>query len=308
MSITIPRKIIAVFGNNYLNDNGKDEVRFLCPKCIERKGTPDTKGHLYVNTKSFIFHCYRCDYSGRIGRIKVDDSLIFDEDCSHEVSELISSVSEILNPSDTDYKFKIPIDKVTMSSSATDYLLSRGFTYDQMNYYDLRVGNLNQEFGRIIIPNKVDRLVYTDMYAARSYIGQEPKYHNPFDVKKSSIVFNLHRIKENSPVILVEGPLTAIAAGYHAVASFGKSLSRDQASQIISKHPSVIYVNYDYGAEEYTDKACRLFRSLSKEVKIMKTLMKDDRDAADLSKEEYVDCLKNSVEYNQTLSDLESII
>ena len=111
-------------------------------------------------------------------------------------------------------------------------MLNRGFTMEQLLYYDLRVGTLDMEFGRVIIPNQVSKLIYRDFYAARSFIGQEPKYHNPFGINKSQIVFNLHRIKENDTIILVEGPLTAIAAGYHAVASLAKALSAEQASQL----------------------------------------------------------------------------
>lgn len=305
----VPSRIISAFGYNYkgFNSSGK-EVIYYCPECINRKGTPDKSGHLFVNVDSYKFFCVRCGYSGRIGKnLQLSQSKVYDEERDKDVESVIKEFKVISEDRDQ-FRLKIPIDKVTTSRSATEYLLKRGFTYDQMNYYDMRVGNLSQMFGRIVIPNRVQRLVYTDTFSARTFIDQKPKYLNPSDIKKSEIVFNLHRIKEGSPIILVEGALTAVAAGYHAVASLGKYLSRSQASQIVKKHPSVIYINYDYGAEEMSHDACKLLYSLDPSITIKEVLMKDDRDAADLSREEYVCCLERAVDYKPLLDDMINLI
>lgn len=310
MQYNIPYRIIATFGYDYVGLNrSKTEVIYKCPECINRAGTPDTSGHLFVNLKSQKFHCVRCDYAGKINNsIKLSKSRQYDEDQDKNLEETIKELNSVIVDSPCQFNLKIPIDKVTTSPTATQYLLDRGFTYEQMKYYDMRVGNLSQEFGRIVIPNQVSHLVYTDMYSARTYIDQTPKYHNPFDVKKSEVVFNLHRIKEGSPIILVEGALTAVAAGYHAVASLGKILSRSQASQILKKNPSVIYVNYDFGAERSSKEACELLYRLNPNVKIKEVLMKDDRDAADLSKEEYVKCLSSAVDYRPIFDSMVRLV
>lgn len=310
MKYSIPYRIIAAFGYDYVGVNRrKTEVIYKCPECINRVGTPDTSGHLFVNLKSYKFHCVRCDYAGKINNsIKLSKSRQYDEDQDKDLEETIKEFNSVIVDNYDQFSLKIPIDKVTTSPTATQYLLDRGFTYDQMKYYDMRVGNLSQEFGRIVIPNQVSHLVYTDTYSARSYIGQTPKYHNPYNIKKSEIVFNLHRIKEGSPIILVEGALTAVAAGYHAVASLGKILSKSQASQIIKKNPSIIYVNYDFGAEENSKEACRLLYYLNSNIKIKEVLMKDDRDAADLSRDEYVKCLSGAVEYRPIFDSMVNLI
>lgn len=306
LGVSVPYKILAVFGPNPMRGNGKDEVRYYCPKCIERKGTPDRKGKLYVNVNNLKFNCFRCGYKGQIGKIKVNPDKIYDEEKEVEESQLISQLSSVISAPDQ-FSLKIPIEKVTDNLNATQYLLNRGFTYDQMKYYDMRTGNLNCEFGRIIIPNQVNRLVYTDFYSARTYIDQVPKYHNP-GKEKSKVVFNLHRIKEHTPIIVVEGALTAIAAGYHAVATLGKTMTRDQASKIISKHPSVIYLNYDYGAEKNSEDACKLLYSMAPEIPVMEILMPDDRDAADLSHEEYAKRISSATKFDPLLRELVSVI
>lgn len=308
---SVPYRILAYFGPNYIrpkNENS-DEIRYLCPRCLERKGTPDRSGHLFVNVVSCKFYCVRCGYAGVVSKdLKVEESKIYDEDREKDIEKTIHEFASVLDKETDTFKLKIPIDKVTTSQTATQYLLDRGFTYDQMEYYDLRVGNRTQEFGRIVIPNRVKKVVYTDTYSARTYIGQTPKYHNPFDVKKSEIVFNLHRIKEKTPIILVEGALTAIAAGYHAVASLGKVLSRSQASQIVAKHPSVVFVNYDHGAEKELIDACRLLHQIDPSIRLQMVFMEDERDAADLTHDDYARCLERSKEYVPLISDVEKIL
>ncbi len=304
LGITVPYKILAVFGPNPMRGNGKDEIRYYCPKCIERKGTPDHKGKLYVNVNNLKFNCFRCGYKGQLREVKVDDNKVYEEEKTIDRSDLIEKLSSVISSPST-FNLKIPIEKVTENQTATQYLLDRGFTYEQMKYYDMRVGNINNEFGRIIIPNQVSKLVYTDFYSARTYINQVPKYHNP-GKEKSKIVFNLHRIKEGSPIIVVEGALTAVAAGYHAVATLGKTMTKDQASLIIMKHPSVIFLNYDFGAEKNSEDACKLLYSMAPDIPIMEVLMPDDRDAADLSHKEYTERLANATKFDPLLRKLTS--
>ena len=307
LKVKIPYQVSAKFGSNPVGDNGDSELIYHCPYCVGRKGTPDTKGKLYVNTKSFKFHCFRCGYSGVISRTNINHDKVYEPDIEElDTDKFIKSISSALETEK--YPLKIPIDKIFTNDTAVEYLLNRGFTEQQMKYYDLRVGNFNQEFGRIIIPNQVYKEVYVDTYSARSFIGQEPKYHNPKGINKKFVVFNLHRIEKYDTIILVEGALTAIAAGYHAVASLGKTLSIEQASQIAQKKPKRIYVNYDYGAEEESHKACELLYSLIPDTPIYEVLMPDDRDAADLSKEEYAEQLNKAILYQPLLNIISTII
>lgn len=303
--ISVPYKIIAAFGTPVW-DNGKDEVAFLCPECINRRGTPDIKGKLYVNTKTLKFHCFRCEYRGSLNKVQVDSNKVYEEDLSFENEELIKNISSLDTDQDK-FELKIPIEKVEESDSAMSYLYQRGFTLDQTRYYDMRVGNVNQEFGRIIIPNEVKRLVYTDFYSARSFIGQNPKYHNP-GKEKSKIVFNLHRIEEGSPIIVVEGALTAVAAGKNAVATLGKSMTPYQASAILSKKPRAVFINYDYGAEDFALNACKILYGINSSIPIFNVKMKDERDAADMSKDEYLSCLSKAEKFDEIHDNIIEII
>lgn len=305
VSIPVPYQIVSSFGEP-IGDNGKDEVIYYCPECLNRRGKPDRDGKFYVNTKTLRYHCFKCDYKGSISRnTKYDDSRIYDDTRDSDL-ELLAKEAYAIDNADK-FPLKIPIDKIFTSERATQYLIDRGFTEEQMSYYDLRVGNLDMNFGRIVIPNEVNKIVYTDYYSARTFIDQKRKYLNPSS-QKSSIVFNLHRIQEGSPIIVVEGALTAIAAGHNAVATLGKTMTRMQAAKIASKRPSIVYINYDYGAEEYSRQACQLMKRLLPDTPVFEVLMKDEKDAADLSHEEYAACLKRAVEYKPLYDDIESLL
>ncbi len=306
VGVIVPYQVLATFGHNVIRGNGKDEVRYNCPECLKRRGKPDLDGKLYVNVKSLKFHCFKCGYAGVISKEAVSDQKYYHETVDSSLKEIADEVNSIDNKS-TDFSLKIPRESVLSNKNAVRYLLKRGFTKQQMEYYDMRSGNLNQEFGRIVIPNEVDHRVYTDFYSARTYIDQIPKYHNP-GKQKSKIVFNLFRQKEGEPIIIVEGALTAVAAGYHAVATLGKTMTKYQASAIAKKKPSKIYVNYDYGAEQNSHDACKVLKSVLPETPIYEVFMPDERDAADLSRDEYVERLNSAKLYNPVISDILSLI
>jgi DNA primase len=308
--VNVPHKIIKKFGNDYVEagSSSHKELRLYCPMCSVRKGTPDRKRKLYVNPVTLNFICFRCGYSGNVNRDYKSDSYDYEEDMNYEASSLIKDIQSVINSGDYAEDLVIPIEPVEEGRYAKEYLTNRGFTVDQMRYYDMRLGNSRKEFGRIIIPNKVDKLVYTDFYSARTFIDEIPKYHNPSVRKKSEIVFNLHRISDGDTVILVEGALTAVAAGHNAVASLGKTLSVSQASQIASKHPKKIYVNYDYGTLSESNNACSLLQSMLPDTEIIQVIMSTDKDAADLSRDEYAEILNNSRAYNSVIKEMEELI
>lgn len=306
--VFVPYKIIATFGQDYMRGNGKDEIRYHCPMCVSRRGKPDKQGKLYINIHSLKFNCFLCGYSGEVGKdVFIDQNRYYERTLDQDVEYLLKNFEEMQNQEDSKYKLRIPLRKIFDNNTATEYLIKRGFEESKLEYYDLRVGDTNYMFGRIIIPNEVKFLTKTDYFTGRSFIDQKPKYKNP-TTEKSDIVFNLFRVEEGRPIIVTEGPLTAIAAGYQAVATLGKTMTRSQASQILKKKPSRVYVNYDYGAESWSKRACYLLSQISPETEIYEVLMKDERDAADLTHSEYAECLRNAVRYNPLYDKISNII
>lgn len=48
-----------------MGQRSKDISKYNCPFCEERKGSPDRSGHLRINLKMGVYHCFRCNASMR---------------------------------------------------------------------------------------------------------------------------------------------------------------------------------------------------------------------------------------------------
>ena len=230
------------FGTDY-KEASHGEITFNCPFCLSKRGKADDDHKLYVNTKSLKFHCFKCGSSGRLKKLQ-------------NISEVYGVYEKLLafgrakediptSDEDEDNMFYVPVTPITKGTVAYDYCLKRGITEELIRYYDIRLG-VGDLAGRIVIPNNVFGMCWTDMYSARTIIDQIPKYKNPTGAKKNTLVFNLKSIKDNQDkVIIVEGVITAICGGKDCVATYGCHPSDDQLNQIISRKPKSIYCCLD---------------------------------------------------------------
>lgn len=141
---------------------------------------------------------------------------------------------------------------------AYKYMKDRGFTDEEMQRWDLKVGRAYEDpktkrrivnwSGRVIFPFHEDgEVVYM---VGRSYVGREPKYYNPPGGGK--FVFNIDSVR--GECILCEGIISAIAAervtGIPSVAALGKTLTNFQLAKIAARCTK-IYVCLD-GTDDVT--------------------------------------------------------
>ena len=267
------------FGDDYKSAT-HNEITFNCPFCMKKRGKADTDHKLYVNTKSLKFHCFKCGTSGRLKKLVNTES-------AYGVYEKLlkfGQTTAVSEDDDTeDNMFYFPVTQIIPGTVAYDYCLKRGITEDLIKYYDIRLG-IDELFGRIVIPNNVYGSCWTDMYSARSMIGQIPKYKNPTGAKKNTLVFNLKSIKpDQEKVIIVEGVITAICGGKDCVATYGCHPSDDQLNQIISRTPKSIYCCLD-GDEAGQSGMKALLEYLSNHYKgkLYYVTMPKDQDACDM--------------------------
>lgn len=296
--------------------NGSLEYRYNCPFCIDNRGDPDTKGHLYVNNKKGVYHCYRC---GASGSIKEDKSGYSNVELVDN-TEIIKQLSDIVNDTKlSEYSMVVPRKKAYTDQTAREYLNNRGLSDEMIDKYDIRVGGIfSNLLGYVVIPNQVRNLVMTDMYCARSFVGSTPKYRNPSGALAGSSVYNLHRIDQDvDQLIVCEGAFDAISAEIMcspSVALYGKDCSETKLNKILSKRPKSIVVNLDLDAAnkayELADRIKK--RDSSIEVKIL--LIKEEglKDASDfLSKGQssrYRELVNNAQIYNPIISGLIDIL
>ena len=316
--------IIQRFGvDNLVGKSGKDEYIYRCPFCQDNGKTPDLKGKLYVNNKLLKYHCFRC---GKAGSLIVNPKDIELYTPTPSNSELINRLEEqvgisigITTSEDNTVKlnYEIPRFYPMPGSQEYNYLKSRGISDYLIKRYDIRIGSVVSKYAyRVIIPNRViqkdEYSDLTDMFVAR-YIFDIPedeegrelvqRYLNPFGNNRRKVVFNLHRIKDNQPIIVTEGCFTAISAGLNAVATYGKLVTNIQLNQILAKKPSRLYINLDPDAY-YSDtlKLCSRINRLVPDLPLYIVRFKKEdgehADASDISKEKYFYYLRNARLYN----------
>lgn len=280
--------IINKFGNDYII-NGS-EYRYNCPFCLSRRGKADTDKKLYVNSESGLFHCFKCSANGTLGVKKKSSSDVYEE-----IRKYLSKNDS--DDEDEDNTFYVPNTKLQKETLAYEYCLSRNITEDKIEYYDIRLG-LNDLYGRIVIPNQVfgDTEIWTDMYSARSYTNQIPKYKNPKGANKSGIVFNLHRIEKGCDVIYgVEGVITAICAGKEAVAFYGCSPSNAQIRAVASKQPKEFYAildNDEAGRAHIVELAQKMSALI--DGKVFVVYLPTGIDASDLGEEKFKEYVREN--------------
>jgi DNA primase len=127
------------------------------------------------------------------------------------------------------------------------YLNERGLSNEVAQTFGVGVfpGRGSME-GRCVIPihNANGDLV---AYAGRAIDGTEPRYKFPVGFHKSLELFNLHRVKEDLSVVLVEGffdCMRVAQAGFPCVALMGSTMSKTQ-EELLAEYFGHIIVMLD---------------------------------------------------------------
>jgi len=196
------------------------EIRQNCWMCPVKGSTPDTGGHLYINTVKNVYHCKRCDARGVW------------EPGAFPVEQWVRTK--------TDYSF---VDLYRWDKK-TPYL--KGNTYhNKVKEYTL--ARLPEE---IVLertkwsPQIVNRVffpVYSEgkvaMWQGRSIDDSKPRYLSHGNV--SHYLYNLEYTTDDW-CTLCEGPFDALASP-NGVALFGKSISEVQSMILTSKFKTIYW-------------------------------------------------------------------
>lgn len=289
---------IEKFGKDYI-ESGTSEITYNCPFCLQRRGKADDDHKLWCNVESGKWHCFKCDAKGRLSKLLPESS-------DGVYGDIISMFSEHTGDStaEEDSLFYLPNLPVESGTLAHEYCQKRGITNSDIEFYNIRLGT-GRLFGRVVFPNVIytESKCWTDMYSARTYIGQEPKYLNPEYCHKTNSVFNIHNQNEGSDLIVVEGVVTAIAAGRNAVAVYGCHPSEAQLQQILLKHPKSIIccLDGDSAGREPNRKMAEMFVK-STDAKVYLVTMPEEEDAASMGREKYLEYVeRNRVLYSQSV-------
>lgn len=288
--------IINRFGTDYKRSNS--DLMYKCPFCLSRRGKADNDYKLYVSiNKPIKFHCFKCNAKGRLSNyVSISNDSVY--------KSILDLTQEEEEDSDSDdyNMFYLPNKSIVKGTLAHEYLIKRGISDDLINYYDIRMG-IDNLFGRIVVPNIVygkDRS-WTDMYSARSYTNQDPKYRNPEGCRKTNAVFNLHNQRKGGRVYVVEGAITSICAGKDSICVYGSSPSDEQISMIANFGFKEIYCVLDNdpsGRKGNVMLSEKLSNLVNSDITVYTSHLPEGIDAADVGEEKFKKIVEeNKVEY-----------
>ena len=130
---------------------------------------------------------------------------------------------------------------------AHPYLNERGLTEETTKTFGVGFfSGKGSMHDRIVIPihNSKGELV---AYAGRAIDGSEPRYKFPSGFHKSLELYNLHRVREEISIVLVEGffdCMKVMQAGFPSVALMGSTMSNAQ-EELIREHFAHVVVMLD---------------------------------------------------------------
>ena len=217
-----------------LTTRSKDEFRFNCPFC------GDDSFHLYVNCKKGVYHCFKCETSGRTnfrtGDLEVlrVTTLSPKQPIANEPIKLPNAHPDLITP------------------VAMKYLVRRGVIEEDVERWRIYCAHPTSKYcGRLIIPYNPIR-GYCSYFVARAYTGLPwPKYLNPPGSRdilfcgpnyQSGEAPRFEAYWDLDTIILVEGPFDCIKASRHgpSAALLGKDLKEVQRRVLISAFSRVV--------------------------------------------------------------------
>lgn len=190
----------------------------------------DTSGHVEVDTKKHLWHCFRCGRGGVV------------------INNLLRTGSSAsLRQIRPDIPDPESFYSVAETSKGWEYLMGRGFSATIIEALDPHRGP-DKWMVYFPIRNREGRTVYQ---VGRSfYRGVKQRWWYPSGSPgKSHYLWGMHRAQENTELVLVEGIFDAVWDS-NRIAIFGKSLSDTQLDLLRSLRPTSITIALDGDAYE----------------------------------------------------------
>lgn len=276
-----------------VSSNGKD-IAYNCRQCTSRgEARPDTKRRFYIcvdraNPKNFgSYICFRCGFKGKWRRDDLDLSY-----------RIRPRRLEIAAPTRMAEPLKLPDDYGPLSTNrlANDYVLARGISEADVAYYGIGSGE-----SRVIFPD-YDAAGDLCYWVGRAYDDRSPKYKNcrAAQAERTKQLYNLGRTQKAGlkVLILCEGPISAIAAGRNAIASYGKHLTEKQVDILRNSCADRIYLALDPDAKRETATLARKLVGYIKDVYLVS--MPRGEDPASLGRENFLSCVGSSIKYSSS--------
>lgn len=216
----------------------------------------DTKPSFRVNVEKKVFHCFGCDAKGNVLDFVVRKEGVTIKKAADLVSQWFSvgkgetaSPSRDLSPSESLNRAEtVPPEPVELNKPLTftlkvepdhPYLRQRGIKPDLAQHFGIGFCNRGLMKDRIVIPihdTEGQLVAYAGRWVAGDLPEGEEKYKLPPGFKKSLVLYNLHRVKGERSLVVVEGFFAVLRLhklDVPAVALMGRSLSQEQEKLLV---------------------------------------------------------------------------
>lgn len=212
--ITILTNILGSY--NRSNNN----YSFNCPSDDASHKGGDVDNKMNYSSENNLFYCWVCGYGGHVSRLVKE----YGREYLTELIDLLESegdtkAQELIKQY---YEVKLPNDTTKITSDASkvlyDYLKSRGFSDECIDYYNFSFSENDYFKNKVIIPSygADNRLNY---YCLNDYLHKSTKYSyatyydvllkKNISVPKSDRILNESNINWNSPLFIFEGAMDA---------------------------------------------------------------------------------------------------
>jgi DNA primase len=258
-------------GKSSLKKNGQEAV-FYCCFCHHYKPK------LSVNLNTGAWHCWVCPNAGKkvtsllkkINRSdKIAEARKITHDTYHAKSERIAT--DLMLPSE--FQSLIKKSNQPEYKHALRYVIERNITTYDIMKYNLGYCASGKYKNRIIIPS-YDASGSLNFFIGRSYYRSTYLEYLSPDWSKNIIGFDVF-INWNEPVILVEGPMDAIAIRRNAIPLFGKIISPALKMKIIQQKVKDLYIILDQDAIMKALDYCEEFLGYNMNVYLVEMVDKD---------------------------------
>jgi len=210
------------------------EYHIQCPFCITVVGKEDVKWKLAVNAGKKVFHCHRCNTSGR-GDFKWLESTPQSRDIEAKQAPpeplRLPEFIPLLGYPGEEGRGRVPLSLVPY----TNYLRSRNITGEAIAQANLGACLSGRYAGRVIVPHPTNNYpIGSDWagFAARAiHDVMSPRYLYPKGMKKADLIWGTwitRRTVNLNRVYVVEGVFDALRLFPCAVATYGKNISETQ--------------------------------------------------------------------------------
>jgi len=245
------------------------EYAICCPECANRgEPRPDSRYRLWINSKTGLFYCYNCDWTGPLPRfIQTIERVDYDKALRILRGDLLDPMEhlnirldpgnqgwyeEVSQPEEKLKEIEFPFGYSAIEGSHP-YLEKRGIPWQYAQANDWGYSDVGYCKGRIVVPTFMeDKMVFWQARATWEENSKGfKKVLNPKGISARSVLYNYDTAKHYEQVILVEGFVDAVKVGENAMATNGKNLHPQQVDWLRKTKAKEVVVMWD--ADSWTD-------------------------------------------------------